>query len=82
MKTFLVISRPRTMTYKDVLLRTFPIVTWLPKYSKENLEYDLIGGLAVGLMVLPQGLAYASVANLPEQVRCDSCRWLWLLLLF
>lgn len=27
---------------------------------------DLIAGLTVGLMVLPQGLAYASIAGLPN----------------
>ena len=30
---------------------------------------DLIAGLTVGLTVIPQGLAYAVIAELPPQVR-------------
>ena len=32
---------------------------------------DLIAGLTVGLTVIPQGIAYALVAELPEQVRAS-----------
>lgn len=34
---------------------------------------DLVAGLTVGLTVIPQGMAYAQVAELPPQV-CLSCR--------
>jgi len=33
------------------------------------LQGDIIAGLTVALTVIPQGLAYASVAQLPPQVR-------------
>ncbi|EDO48274.1 predicted protein, partial [Nematostella vectensis] len=42
-----------------------PITKWLPHYSFNNLQCDMIGGLTVGLMVIPQGLAYATIAGLP-----------------
>ena len=45
--------------------RVFPIVTWLPQYNLSKLIGDAISGLTVGLMVLPQGMAYASIAGLP-----------------
>ena len=32
-----------------------------------NLQGDIVAGLTVGLMVIPQGLAYAKIAGLPEQ---------------
>ena len=35
----------------------------------EHLQGDVIAGLTVGLTVIPQGLAYAQVAELPPQVR-------------
>lgn len=47
--------------------KRFPIVTWLPEYSLRSLQCDLIAGLTVGLMVVPQGLAYAQLAGLPPQ---------------
>ncbi|WAQ96757.1 S2611-like protein [Mya arenaria] len=45
----------------------FPIIKWLPKYSLQDFQCDLISGLTVALTVLPQGLAYAVIANLPPQ---------------
>ncbi|BFZ18038.1 hypothetical protein BsWGS_21077 [Bradybaena similaris] len=49
------------------VLNTFPVIKWLPKYSCAALQADFISGLTVGLTVIPQGLAYAQVANLPPQ---------------
>nr|XP_054762460.1 sodium-independent sulfate anion transporter-like [Lytechinus pictus] len=45
----------------------FPITKWLPGYSCGYLVSDILAGLTVGLMVIPQSLAYASVAKLPIQ---------------
>jgi hypothetical protein len=42
---------------------------WLPKYNLEDGISDLIAGITVGLTIIPQGIAYALVANLPAQVR-------------
>lgn len=42
-----------------------PIVKWLPLYTLHKLLNDFIAGMAVGLTVIPQGLAYASIARLP-----------------
>ncbi|XP_060581576.1 sodium-independent sulfate anion transporter-like isoform X2 [Ruditapes philippinarum] len=44
-----------------------PITKWLPKYSLTDLQCDVISGLTVALTVLPQGLAYAIIADLPQQ---------------
>lgn len=48
--------------------KVFPIVTWLPKYKVEHGVRDLIAGLTVGLTVIPQGLAYANLAELPSEL--------------
>ncbi|KAK7003122.1 sodium-independent sulfate anion transporter, partial [Biomphalaria glabrata] len=55
-----------TFTVQNVLSK-FPIVKWLPKYRCDTFQSDIIAGLTVGLTVIPQGLAYAQVANLPPQ---------------
>ncbi|CAG9532109.1 unnamed protein product [Cercopithifilaria johnstoni] len=48
------------------VLSFFPILYWLPKYNwKRDLTGDIIGGLTVGIMQVPQGMAYANLASLP-----------------
>ena len=55
--------------FKFFLGDRFPFVKWLKQYCVRWLIADGIAGLTVGLMVVPQALAYASIARLPEQVR-------------
>lgn len=43
----------------------FPILSWLPNYKKDYLSNDLFAGLTVGIMLIPQGMAYALIAGLP-----------------
>ncbi|MEQ8924427.1 MAG: sulfate permease [Fulvivirga sp.] len=43
----------------------FPILDWLPSYSGKHLKGDLFAGLTVGVMLIPQGMAYALIAGLP-----------------
>uniref|UniRef100_A0A8D0DHI3 Sodium-independent sulfate anion transporter n=1 Tax=Salvator merianae TaxID=96440 RepID=A0A8D0DHI3_SALMN len=50
-----------------IVRKRLPILTWLPKYSLQWLQADLVAGLTVGLTVVPQALAYAAVAGLPVQ---------------
>jgi len=45
--------------------RFFPF--WLSSYSTSKLSADLLAGLIVTLLVLPQSLAYAMLAGLPPQ---------------
>jgi len=51
----------------ELLSRIFPCILWIPKYSLHWLQCDIIAGLTVGLTVIPQGLAYAQIADLPVQ---------------
>lgn len=47
------------------LNRVFPFLNWLPNYKKKWLKGDIIAGITVGVMLIPQGLAYAMIAGLP-----------------
>lgn len=42
-----------------------PILNWLPKYRKDQFEGDLIAGITVATVLIPQGIAYALIAGLP-----------------
>ncbi len=48
-----------------MLKRFFPIVDWLPRYKKTYLAGDISAGFTVGIMLIPQGMAYALIAGLP-----------------
>lgn len=43
----------------------FPILQWLPTYDKKWRTADVIAGLTVGVMLVPQGMAYAMLAGMP-----------------
>lgn len=45
--------------------RYFPILEWLPAYRRADLPGDVSAGLTVGIMLIPQGMAYAMIAGLP-----------------
>jgi len=46
--------------------RAIPATAWLPIYDwRRLLRQDLVAGLTVGTMLLPQGMSYALVAGLP-----------------
>lgn len=48
----------------NLMLRFFPFLSW-PRPSVALLRGEALAGLAVGLMVLPQGVAYAALAGMP-----------------
>lgn len=52
---------------KLYLKKKFPIVQWFPNYSWQFFQCDFIAGMTVAMTVIPQGLAYARIADLPPQ---------------
>ncbi|CAI2354828.1 unnamed protein product [Caenorhabditis sp. 36 PRJEB53466] len=59
-------SRQQYSRFRAAIQRRIPIVEWLPNYKwKEHLHGDIVAGLTVGIMNVPQGMAYASLAGVP-----------------
>lgn len=50
---------------EDWLKKTFKITNWLPEYSSGQFAGDLKSGLTTGMMLIPQGMAYAVIAGMP-----------------
>ncbi|GGX78416.1 sodium-independent anion transporter [Litchfieldella qijiaojingensis] len=51
-----------------MLERYLPILAWLPHYNSRLFGADLLAGIIVTVMVIPQSLAYAILAGLPAVV--------------
>jgi len=45
-----------------------PFLDWLSHYRQEDLFGDLLAGVIVAIMLVPQGMAYALLAGLPPQI--------------
>ena len=43
----------------------FPFLDWMSNYKRADLGGDLSAGITVGVMLIPQGMAYAMLAGLP-----------------
>ncbi|XP_044495200.1 probable sulfate transporter 3.4 isoform X2 [Mangifera indica] len=46
----------------------FPIFQWGPQYNLQLLRSDIISGLTIASLAIPQGISYAKLANLPPIV--------------
>ncbi|XP_059446161.1 probable sulfate transporter 3.3 [Corylus avellana] len=46
----------------------FPILQWGPNYSFKLFKSDIIAGLTIASLAIPQGISYAKLANLPPIV--------------
>ncbi|PWB53389.1 MAG: hypothetical protein C3F13_09610 [Anaerolineales bacterium] len=44
-----------------------PILSWLPHYNRTWLSLDIIAGLTLWGLVVPEAMAYAGIAGLPPQ---------------
>jgi SulP family sulfate permease len=45
--------------------KIIPILEWLPNYTSSRFRGDFIAGITVGIILIPQGIAYALIAGLP-----------------
>jgi MFS superfamily sulfate permease-like transporter len=49
----------------NIITRIFPFVGWFSGYRGNYLQADLISGITVALVLIPQSMAYAQLAGLP-----------------
>ena len=47
--------------------RFLPILNWLPGYERAWLRGDILAGLTVLALLIPEGMAYAEIAGMPPQ---------------
>ena len=55
-------SRP-----SGLVAKLFPFILWWPAVNRASLKADGIAGLTGAMIVLPQGVAFATIAGLPPQ---------------
>uniref|UniRef100_A0A8D0BAN1 Sulfate transporter n=1 Tax=Salvator merianae TaxID=96440 RepID=A0A8D0BAN1_SALMN len=49
---------------KDFIFSFFPVLKWLPKYNlKEDILGDVMSGIIVGILLVPQSIAYSLLAG-------------------
>lgn len=58
-----------TRNVRRLVTKRLPVLNWLPQYRPGTAVADLVAGATVGLTLIPQAIAYASLAGLHAQVR-------------
>jgi SulP family sulfate permease len=58
---------PRGVRAAAIAVRVFPFLAWRDRVTRSTLRADLLAGLVGALVVLPQGVAYATLAGMPPQ---------------
>ena len=59
---------PQSFTTRISLLGRFtPFMRWLPGVTREDARADFMAGLTGGIVVLPQAVAFATIAGMPPQ---------------
>jgi SulP family sulfate permease len=61
-------DRPATLNFMISMgCNKIPFLLWWPRVTRGALRADLLAGLSGALIVLPQGVAFATIAGLPPQ---------------
>ncbi|KIW62478.1 hypothetical protein PV04_10651 [Phialophora macrospora] len=58
---------PTRRQWLDYLRSLFPFTHWIMRYNTQWLIGDLVAGITVGAVVVPQSMAYAKLAELPPE---------------
>jgi high affinity sulfate transporter 1 len=60
-------AQTKHLDRQPVLNRYLPILNWLPNYQRVWLRGDIMAGLTVLALLIPEGMAYAEIAGMPPQ---------------
>jgi SulP family sulfate permease len=52
-----------------------PFLRWWPRVNRQTLRADLIAGLTGGLILVPQGVAFATIAGMPPEYGLYAAMW-------
>ncbi|KAK9703698.1 Sulfate permease 2, partial [Basidiobolus ranarum] len=63
----------KEFNFSNIAKRHFPFAAWAPHYNKKWLIGDVVAGLTIGILIVPQALAYAQLATVPLQYGLYSC---------
>lgn len=55
------------VTRSAALSRRVPILGWLPNYDRAWLRSDVLAGITVTALLVPEGMAYAELAGMPPE---------------
>lgn len=55
------------------IVSAIPIAQWLPKYESGFIKWDLIAGITLASFVLPESMAYATLAGVPPYYGIYCC---------
>jgi high affinity sulfate transporter 1 len=50
-----------------------PVLTWWKTYDRRWVRADVVAGLAAGAVVVPQAMAYATIADMPVEIGLYTC---------
>ncbi len=53
---------------RRTITRFLPIVGWLPDSTPKSIRADVIAGIALAGLLVPEGMAYAGIAGVPPQM--------------
>lgn len=58
---------PTSHDVANYFARLFPFLNWIRRYNMQWAVGDLIAGITIGAIIVPQGMSYAKLAELPPQ---------------
>jgi SulP family sulfate permease len=58
---------PAAANWYSIVVRLLPFLRWWPRVNRVTLRADLIAGATGAMIVLPQGVAFATIAGMPPE---------------